>query len=141
MTYLFNSDQERTRIQKHLQNIETILLTKDVSALPKSVQLTRQKHIESLNKYLYRGEFPHNYDFPDKPIPYFIDCEGRPCAVAHLMIGSGEEQLASEVSRLANNAYVAEIAELNLPALGEWVEKSGLSLEELAMIQPSYEWR
>lgn len=67
--------------------------------------------------------------------PVFIDEQGRSCAVAYLMIESGAQVLAEGVAELENLAYVPEII---APGVAQWIEGSGLDVEECAMIQPSY---
>lgn len=129
--------EETTRVQLHFANAEKNLLSKDITQLPEHIKSNRQNHIETLHNYAQAGVFPRNY-FSDKQVPCFIDIENRPCAVAHLMMTSGREALSHKISAIANYALVPEIAELKLNEVEEWVKESGFSLEELAMIQPTY---
>jgi hypothetical protein len=51
------------------------------------------------------------------------------------MIDSGHVKTANNISAVANYAYVPQ---MNFPELSDWAEESGLSNEELALIQPGY---
>ena len=57
-------------------------------------------------------------------------------AVADLMIHSGASELAHAIAGSQNTAYVPDI---RMPGLREWIESSGLTARECAMIQPTYE--
>ena len=132
--------QETARVQHHFDRVEKVLLQKDINELPDDIKVNRQNHIQTLHDYAQAGIFPQNYDYPGKQMPCFIDEENRPCAVAHLMMTSGEENLARKISEMDNYAFVPEIAEWRLNEVEEWVKQSGFSFEELTMIQPSYEF-
>lgn len=95
----------------------------------------RKVQLERLHEYAGRGEFPLNTGFSGAMVPYFIDREGTPCAVAHLIIASGDRELAESVARADNHVRVAQIKDG--PVL-DWILGSGLLQEEAALIQPSY---
>lgn len=111
-------------------------LTHDKSVKFKSVeeQTRRQALIEHLRTYRKNNIFPRNSD-GGTPKPYFFDAQHRPCAVAELLIRTGEAELANEISAWKNNAYVQE---MQFPELLRWVEKYGVSQKDLIVIQPSY---
>lgn len=128
-------EADRARISSHLARVEAELAARDVSTLAPELLAERRRNIARLRQYRLAGEFPHNTEHPGERAPYFIDRDGRACAVGALIIASGDEELAERVSATENNA---RLREMTTPGLTEWVEKSGLSLAECAQIQPSY---
>lgn len=122
-------------IQEHLASVEAHLRDRDVSDWPEELQEARERRLDELREYRHAGEFPINTRHPGARVPYFIDDYGTACAVGHLMIESGAEDLAREIVRDENNAWVME---MQTPGLASWVESSGLSAEEAAWIQPTY---
>ncbi|HLT37788.1 MAG TPA: MYXO-CTERM sorting domain-containing protein [Enhygromyxa sp.] len=129
------AELERFRIQRHLALVEDTLRRETPPDLTEGPALARARLLDELHRYAERGEFPQNLDFPDRRIPYFIDEFGTACAVGHLMIVSGAEQLAHEIARDENNDVVAEIEH---PGVGPWLAANGLTAAEAAWIQPSY---
>ncbi len=126
---------ESYRLRRHFKSIERRLRTCNTKTKPESLKQQRVRHLDCLHEYSVRGQFPRNYDCLDQPVPCFIDREGCVCAVAYLLIASGYSELAHQIATQANNAYITEMA---FPALNEWVAQSGLTLNELALIQPTY---
>lgn len=135
--YDWTSDPTRSevlRIQDHLGFVVDLLRERDVSHLDAETRRNRARCIERLEEYRSDGTFPRNIG-RDHPTPVFIDEGGRACAVADLMIASGACELARTVADAQNTAYVPDIT---IPGVGEWMSEHGLSLEECAMIQPTY---
>jgi hypothetical protein len=66
-----------------------------------------------------------------------VDAAGTRCAIAHLIEAAGEGALVAEIARTRNNAWVREPADD--PRVVAWLDANGLTLEEAARIQPSYE--
>jgi hypothetical protein len=97
----------------------------------------RKRHIARLSIYRDVGRFPLNHRVLGS-IPTFIDHRGVPCAVGHLMQQSGHTQLATDIARSNNNVYIEELGDGHAM---NWILFSGLTREECALIQPSYEWR
>ena len=79
--------------------------------------------------------FPRNQARPHRYNPCFIDRDRRECAVAHLVIASGQAAVACRIAQEANDAYIAE---MQFPELDAWAAQAGLTREELALIQPAY---
>lgn len=130
------SEPEPVRIQRHLAQVETDLRTHPPRGLSAEQAEARERRLDDLHAYRVRGEFPRNPDYPDSLVPYFIDARGVACAVGQLVIASGHRDFAEEIARTRNHAYIREIDD---PRLAAWAEASGLTLEECARIQPSYE--
>jgi hypothetical protein len=95
----------------------------------------RAGQLERLNAYAARAVFPKNRDFMGEQVPYFIDAEGVPCAVANLIIESGGDDLARRVSASDNHVRVGGLKD---GPVVDWILVSGLLQEEAARIQPSY---
>lgn len=127
---------ETERVRAHLERVERELRARDVSHLSPEQRSARARNLDVLREYHEAGVFPHNHDFPDRRVPYFVDRHGTLCAVAYLIARSGQPELVRRVATTANNARVPELAED--PELIAWLERNGLTLEEAAMIQPWY---
>lgn len=125
---------EDVLIRTHLQLVEKHLRNKDVSDLSVEKQANRKKYLDLLHDYWSSGIFPRNSDFTDRT-PYFIDKDDRICAVGYLVHEGGNRGVALQVTQSFNNAYIKD---MELPELNNWVENSGLTLEECAWIQPQY---
>jgi hypothetical protein len=102
---LFRDDR---RVCRRFERVETLLLEREVSHLPQALQQTCLSMLDELRAYYRRGIFPRNYEQPGHR-PSFIDRDGRVCAVAHLMIQSGQPDLARQISMQRNDAYVRQI--------------------------------
>ena len=127
---------ERLRIQRHLARVEAEMRARDVSHLPATQQAERARLLDVLAEYRERGEFPRNLDFPGQLVPYFVDDRGVHCAVGYLLHRSGRDDVVEHVADTRNHATVPELA--NEPALAEWLDRVGITLEEAAEIQPTY---
>ncbi|TCC17219.1 hypothetical protein [Kribbella sindirgiensis] len=93
----------------------------------------RLRNLDVLREYRKSRAFPRN-DTGLRSTPYFVDADGRHCAVGHLMRESGEH---NAVRRIAATANLARIGDMN-PADLAWADRSGLTKRELARIQPQY---
>lgn len=135
-----NNDAEQReirRIRAHFDSVLTELAARDVSTLSADQRSHRAKLAEILTAYRDRGVFPHNYDFPDRAMPYFIDRKtGTLCAVAHLLEATGRRDIVDRVARTNNNVWVAELAADT--ALASWLDQNGITLAEAARIQVPY---
>jgi tetratricopeptide (TPR) repeat protein len=134
---IMNSQLETNRIKNHLQAVEQKLRICTPKNLTPDLQRRREKYLELLHQYWMQGEFPRNYTSRDRQIPCFIDRDGRACAVANLLLSTGESKMANRIASQANNAYITE---MNFEELEAWVAQSGLTLEELSLIQPTYDF-
>jgi hypothetical protein len=120
---------EQTRIRAHLTYVLRLLRTVPATA-------PRRAALDELERYIARGEFPRRTNDPyDGRRPRFIDDRGVHCAVGHLIASMGEPQLARQINAAHEYDYVREIDD---PALVDWAARTGFTLDELAMIQPTY---
>ncbi len=126
---------ENIRLQTHLKYVEKILRSKDASNLTKEQKENRLKMLDLLNDYLAAGVFPKNYDYPDQRIPCFIDKDGNICAVGYLIEQTASRQIAEEIN---SKFKYKNLLAMNDQIVDSWVQSSGLTKEECAMIQPAY---
>jgi len=125
------------RIQSHLDSVLTELGARNLGALSSEQRAHRAVLVHELRAYRDRGVFPHNYDFPGRRVPYFVDRETRTlCAVADLLAFTGRRDVVDRVARGNNNVLVAKLA--GDSAFRNWLDASGLTLEEAARIQVVY---
>jgi len=126
---------EKIRLQTHLKYVEKLLRNKDISSLTFEQKENRKKMLDLLNEYWTAGVFPKNYDYPDQRIPCFIDKYGNICAVGYLIEHTAGRQVAEEINSKFKYEYLLAMNDLKIDS---WVQTSGLTKEECAMIQPAY---
>lgn len=124
-------------VETDLLLVETFLRGRDISGLSDELRAARNKNLDAFHEYILAGDFPLNYDVEGRR-PCFIDKDGGVCAVGNLLVQSGKSELAYYIASEYQYAFVKEIA---VSGMAEWQRTSGLSLEELALIQPSYSWK
>lgn len=126
---------ETIRLQTHFKYVEKLLRDKDVSSLTDEQKENRVKMLDLLNEYWTAGVFPKNYDYPNQRIPCFIDKDGNICAVGYLIEQTAGRQIAEEINSKFKYEYLLA---MNDKTVDSWVQLSGLTKEECAMIQPTY---
>ncbi|MEZ5050827.1 MAG: hypothetical protein R2767_00525 [Chitinophagales bacterium] len=126
---------EHDRIAIHLAYVEQLLRQKDVSGLSAEERIQRSEMLDLLHEYREGRQYPSNYDHPEGRRPCFIDRDGNICAVGYLVEQSAGRELAEQINAKYQYDYIRD---MDLPELADWVAGSGLSLEEVAMIQPTY---
>jgi hypothetical protein len=135
------------RIRTHLAHVENLLRERDVSDWRLDLRAARLENLERLRTYRLAGMFPENR--PGAPrIPRFVDDdaegvlaatgEARLCAVGYLAAQDLGEDAAFEIAAAFQHASIHEIDD---DAFDAWVAGSGLTKDELAMIQPHYGFR
>lgn len=128
---------ELERLRAHFELVSVVLQAQPTSRLRAHERVARANTIARLERYATDGRFPRN-DSPWGWLPAFVDARGTPCAVAHLMIESGENDLVERVRGRMNHAYIREIAAAVGDDLGAWAARAGLTLAEASLIQPEY---
>ena len=121
-----------TRI--HLWSAELQIRHRTPSDADADALQARRDNLDVLRDYRKSRQYPRN-DTELPSTPYFVDTDGRHCAVAHLMRASGHHD---EVRRIAATANLARIDAMDPVVLVPWARRSGLSKRELARIQPTY---
>jgi len=66
------------------------------------------------------------------PLSVFRDAKGVRCPMAELIHDSGRDDLVDEVAKTANDVRLADV---HTGPLYDWMLHSGLSLDEIAMVQ------
>lgn len=125
---------EQELVQLHLMNVVAYLEKQHPSHLNPEQMNNRAKNIAYLRGYTNRGIFPLNQKYANRT-PIFIDEEKTHCAVGYLLKINGFATVAKEIANMQLLAYLKDI---NHPQLIPWQKSSGLSLFELALIQPTY---
>lgn len=123
------------RIRAHLSWVLARLRAAPVGHLSDAGREARARNLERLAAYIAAGEFPRNPATVRARTPNFLDDAGRICAVGAL-VRADLGQAAVEAIR--ERFQFARIPDIRSGALASWQLASGLSLRELAMIQPEY---
>lgn len=126
---------EDLRIRTHLAHVERMLREREVPGASAELRCARERNLDLLREYHQRGEFPRNYDHPEERRPCFIDRDGRICAVGYLVERTAGRELAESINRKFQYELLGD---MQYERLATWVAASGLSLDELATIQPQY---
>jgi len=123
------------RIRTHLEYVENLLRSKDVSKLSTDRKTKRNHLLNLLHEYWTKGVFPKNYDYADQRKTCFIDKDGNICAVGYLSEQTTSRLVADDIN--LKHKY-EEFLAMNNSTVDNWVLTSGLTKEECAMIQPAY---
>jgi antitoxin component YwqK of YwqJK toxin-antitoxin module len=132
--HAFKSNREY--IQAHLQCVLSVLRSNPVDQFNCQQLQSRQHLIKFLQEYCNSGNFPLNYHYK-KRIPVFIDEHQTHCAVGYLLQQTGYEKMAQRIAATSNYAWLKDIYDKEFPA---WQQTSGLTLEELKLIQGAYDF-
>ncbi len=125
---------ETAWIDYHLLIVAQTLRGRSNSHLSCQQAANRAKCLNELDRYRRAGRFPLNEDYPRRT-PIFIDKHDNFCAVGHLLKTSGYESLSRNIAAGNNLIYVRDITD---PALVQWADENGFTIDELAWIQPGY---
>ena len=125
---------EAERIAQHLHLVASYLHTHSPEGLSAEAATNRTALLNELDRYADRGLFPQNHVLPYRN-PVFIDPVGTACAVGQLMIESGHRDLAENISKEINLAYVHDMKRADVL---QWATQEGFTEDELAWIQPGY---
>lgn len=123
---------EELRIQNHLMYVYGRLVERPVGSDSRG---RRVEMLDHLLEYMAQGNFPQNFYHPEVRRPCFIDDDGRLCAVAYLVAQTAGQAEAERINQSFRFHYLLDIKD---SAFAAWQSASGLSMHELAMIQPSY---
>ena len=126
---------EDLRIRTHLKYVLRELRAAPAPAASPDLREARALNLARLERYIAIGEFPRNPAGTHGRKPNFLDASGRICAVGYLV----REDLGRRAVETINARYqFARIFDMGSEALASWQATSGLTLRELAMIQPEY---
>ncbi|MEO8554732.1 MAG: hypothetical protein ABI678_32365 [Kofleriaceae bacterium] len=129
-------DDVHTRVATHVGYAARLVRERDASHLSHALQTRRAGVLDALDAYVAADRFPAS-ETDHGLLPTFLDpASGVRCAVAHLVETTAGTALMEALDRDHHNDYVAELA--GDARFTAWAETSGLTVEELAWIQPSY---
>jgi antitoxin component YwqK of YwqJK toxin-antitoxin module len=128
-------DDERVRMTAHLQYVHDYLASRP--ATKPELAAKRKALLDALQRYIAKGTTPQNANLPWRT-PVFIDEEGTICAVGYLIESSAGRALPERIAKLHKYDFIEDIA-ASMPEVAQWVAESGLTLEEIASIQPAYD--
>jgi hypothetical protein len=126
--------EEKELLKTHLRLVEESLRSVDVTRLSPELLQARAKNLDSLHEYWSGQRSPRNRMLPYRN-PVFIDEQNSICAVGYLMVRDGQEKLASLLASTNDTVFIRDI---DNPDFLKWAAGSGLTLDELAWIQPMY---
>lgn len=120
---------------KHLIAISILLAACHASTGPVApstpdLAARRAQMLAWLHDYEQRGQFPQ--DAQGNPLSVFRDARGVRCPMAELIFRSGHGDLVDEVAKTHNDLRLADVHSGPLHA---WITESGLTQEEVEMIQ------
>lgn len=124
------------RITRHLESVSHTMRAAPPPSLTDAQAAARAETLQWLEEYRDRGVFPHNHVRMGQRTPVFVDPHGTPCAVAYLLLRSGESEVVEDVVRTANLDRVPQLA--RDPRLQAWLSSRGITVHEAALIQPTY---
>lgn len=124
------------RIARHLESVSGTMRAAPPPSLTDAQAAARAETLQWLDEYGRRGVFPHNHVRMGQRTPVFVDPHGTPCAVAYLLLRSGESELVEDVVRTANLDRVSRLA--SDPRLRAWLAGRGITEHEAELIQPTY---
>ncbi len=127
-------DAEALRMHTHFTYVRRWLA--DRPATKPELAARRQEILGYFDEYIAKGTTPDNAHVPWRT-PVFIDDRGTICAVGYLIERSVGRPLAEKIAQHHRYNVLEDIAAA-MPEVRAWVESSGLSLFELASIQPGY---
>jgi hypothetical protein len=127
-------DSEALRMHTHFVHVRRWLA--DRPPTKPELAARRQEILGYFDEYIAKGATPLNVHVPWRT-PVFIDDHGTICAVGYLIAQTAGRPLADRIAREHRYNLLEDIA-VAMPEVRQWVESSGLSLEELASIQPGY---
>ncbi len=103
----------------------------DASVLRSVLEARRAANLTIFHAYALAGEFPSNV-YKNRMLNVWKDTTGHPCAVANMVIKSGNPGLFDQVAETDNFIRVADVKE---GEFFDWILTSGFTKEELMLIQ------
>jgi hypothetical protein len=103
----------------------------DAAVLRSVLEARRAANLAIFHAYVVAGEFPSNV-YKKRMLNVWKDTAGHPCAVANMVIKSGNTGLFDQVAETDNFIRVADVKE---GEFFDWILTSGFTKEELILIQ------
>lgn len=108
-----------------------IRVAPDRAEVKKALEKRRAKNLAAFRQYRKAGVYPHN-TFRFGPMNIWMDAQGHLCAAATMIAKDGKRELVDEIARTDNQIRLMNVTE---GALLDWILTSGLTIEEIDMIQ------
>jgi hypothetical protein len=125
---------EDARIKRHLRAARNeVAKSRHPDFTTEQVQ-RRNGALLALDGFIATGVFPRNADFAS-PTPYLRDQYGSVCAVASMMVASGDMAIVEHLQRVDNNMWLGDIQDGELE---RWLIRNGFTQAEAARIQVPY---
>ncbi|MCY2960551.1 MAG: HEAT repeat domain-containing protein [Planctomycetota bacterium] len=131
-TIVLPVSEQVLRASAHYSAVVDELSAADTRHLTDIQRAARLQLVDALRAYRDRAEFGRGYDEGAR-VPYFVDAEGRRCAVAELLHVSGELGLVERVRTSNNHAWILDLA--GDAAFEDWLDRHGLAFDEAARVQ------
>lgn len=128
---------EVRRLQAHFDSVDGELKRRSVAHLSNEQRAARARLVAWLRDYRQAATFPLNDGVAPRAVPIFRDARGVLCAMAHLIQRSGRGDIVDDIAASRNTAYIARLADD--ARLVVWIDSTGLTLDEAARIQPTYD--
>jgi len=141
-TSCIDATPEKDRIVIHLRYVYNLIQGQSTSNLTLTQRQNRVRCLSHLLEYIKRGEFPQpalNQDAPQDRRPCFRDDSGCVCAVGYLVEKTAGVGAVTTINDAHKYEYIYTMKD-NCQLLLDWQHQMGLSLPELAMIQPTYDF-
>ncbi len=103
----------------------------DAVVLRSVLEARRAANLAIFHAYAVAGEFPSNV-YKNRMLNVWKDTAGHPCAVANMVIKSGNTGLFDQVAETDNFVRVVDVKE---GEFFDWILTSGFTKEELMLIQ------
>ena len=127
---------EQEHIQTHLFFVCDFLESGSTTHLNTQQKINRRLLINALRCYAREGVFPqHDGGINTLRQPRFIDHRGVHCAVGELIKYTDGDALPERINDLHEYDYIPDI---HVAEVLVWAHDNGFTLDECAMIQPTY---
>jgi hypothetical protein len=132
MDLVAHTNQQIQRLQAHFDSMIAKLRATE------STNSCRSACIDHLQDYRDSGVFPINNENPGQ-FPIFKDSVGTYCAVGYLVAMTVGCEVADAIDVQYHNAYI--LGEIEHDSIFQsWRDQHGFTTEELAAVQPTYEF-
>lgn len=124
---------EDVRVTQHLEDALVQLKNEPPSELTAEQRVAREAVLKDLRRYIDEKKFPRSSG-PTSPV--FVDAADHHCAMGALIAWNGGADIVRHIRETRNLATVPTLA--NEPGLAEWLTTHGMTVEEAALVQPTY---
>lgn len=129
----WSCDEEDARVTAHLEDALTQLRTSTPARLSEAQLAAREGVLEDLRRYIDAQQFPRSKG-PTSPV--FVDDADAHCAMGALISWNGGDDVVRHIRATRNLATVPRLRDE--PGLAEWLTSHGMTVEEAALVQPTY---